>query len=64
MAMDDTLKSFMDKFKMPDFTGMDWKGSTDGLRQSFYRASRSVERDLPDLAEMSILVVEGADGPL
>ena len=64
MAMDDTLRSFMDKFKIPDFSDMDWKGSTDGLRQSFYRASRSVERDLPDLAEISNLIVDGADGPL
>ena len=64
MAKDDALKSFMDKFKLPDFSNMDWKGSTDGLRQSFYRASRSVERDLPDLAELSNLVVDGADGPL
>ena len=64
MAIDDTLKSFMDKLKMPDFSSMDWKGSTDGLRNAFYRASRSVERDLPDLAEISNLVVDGADGPL
>lgn len=64
MAMDDTLRSFMDKFKIPDFSELDWKGSTDSLRQSFYRASRSVERDLPDLAEISNLVVDGADGPL
>lgn len=64
MAIDDALRSFMDKFKIPDLSGMDWKGSTEGLRQSFYRASRSVERDLPDLAEMSNLIVDGADGPL
>lgn len=64
MAIDDTLKTFMDKLKIPDFSNMDWKGSTDGLRNAFYRASRSVERDLPDLAEMSNLVVDGADGPL
>lgn len=64
MAMEDTLRSFMDKLKMPDLSGMDWKGSTDGLRNSFHRASRSVERDLPDLAEISNLVVDGADGPL
>lgn len=64
MAMDDTLRSFMDKFKIPDLSGMDWKQSTDGLRNSFYRASRSVERDLPDLAELSNLVVDGAEGPL
>ncbi len=64
MAIDDTLRAFMDKLKMPEFSGMDWAGSTEGLRQSFYRASRSVERDLPDLAEISNLVVDGADGPL
>ena len=64
MAIDDTLKSFMDKLKMPDFSSMDWKGSTEGLRNAFYRASRSVERDLPDLAEISNLVVDGAAGPL
>jgi len=64
MVIDDTLRSFMDKFKIPDFSDMDWKGSTDGLRQSFYRASRSVERDLPELAEISNLIVDGADGPM
>ena len=64
MAMEDTLRSFMDKLKMPDITSMDWKGSTAGLRNSFYRSSRSVERYLPDLAELSNLVVDGADGPL
>ncbi len=64
MAMDDTLRSFMDKLKIPDFSEMDWVGSTDSLRQSFFRASRSVERDLPDLAEISNLAVDGADGPL
>lgn len=62
--MEDTLRSFMDKLKIPDLSTMDWKGSTDGLRNSFHRASRSVERDLPDLAEISNLVVDGADGPL
>lgn len=64
MAMEDTLRSFMDKIKIPDLSNMDWKDSTDGLRQSFYRASRSVERDLPDLAEMSNLVIDGAEGAL
>lgn len=62
--MEDTLRSLMDKLKVPDFSNMDWKGSTDGLRNSFHRASRSVERDLPDLAEISNLVVDGGDGPL
>jgi len=64
MAMDDSFRTLLDKFKLPDFSNVDWKGSTDGLRQSFYRASRSAERDLPDLAEISNLIVDGADGPL
>ena len=66
MAMDDALKSFMDKFKLPDFSNMDWKGSTDGLRQSFYRASRSVERDLPPhagrLLAAAVAAERGAPG--
>lgn len=64
MAISDTIKSVMDKIKLPDFSGMDLKSSTESLRQSFYNASRSVERDLPELAEISNLLVDGADGPL
>lgn len=64
MAINDTFRSFMDMMKLPDFNAMDWKGSTEGLRQSFYRASRSVESDVPELAEISNLVVDGATGPL
>ena len=64
MAFNDTMRSFMDKMKLPDFTTMDWKGSTEGLRQAFYKASRSVENDVPELAEISNLIVDGAEGPL
>ena len=64
MAIDETIKSFMDRFKLPDFSGLDCKLSPDRLRQSFYRASRSVERDAPELAEISTLPVDGAEGPL
>ena len=63
MSFEDTFRKFTDQMKMPTFP-TDWKGSTDSLRDSFHRASRSVERDLPDLAEISNLVVDGADGPL
>ncbi len=62
--LDDTIKSFMERFRLPDFTGLDWAQSTDRLRQSFYRASRSVERDAPELADISTLPVDGADGAL
>lgn len=64
MAIDDTFRSFMQKFKLPDMSSVDWQGQTQKLRNSFYRASRSVERDLPELAEISNLIVDGADGPL
>ncbi|MEM1391245.1 MAG: alpha/beta hydrolase [Pseudomonadota bacterium] len=64
MAINDTFRSFFDRMKLPDFNSMNLKGSTDGLRQAFYRASRSVETDIPDLQEISNLVVDGADGPL
>ncbi|MEM8615395.1 MAG: alpha/beta hydrolase [Pseudomonadota bacterium] len=64
MAMNDTFRSFMEKMKLPDFQTPDWQASTDGLRKAFYRASRSIERDIPDLQEISNLVVDGADGPL
>ncbi|MEO1642198.1 MAG: alpha/beta hydrolase [Pseudomonadota bacterium] len=64
MAINDTFRNFMDRMKLPDFNAMDWKGSTDGLRKAFYRASRSVESDIPDLQEISNLLVDGADGPL
>ncbi|WP_084421041.1 alpha/beta hydrolase [Henriciella litoralis] len=64
MALDETIKTFMDRFKLPDFSGLDWKQSTDRLRQSFYRASQSVERDAPELADISTMAVDGADGPL
>ena len=64
MAIDDTFRSFMQKFKLPEMPSVDWHGQTQKLRNSFYRASRSVERDLPELAEISNLIVDGADGPL
>ena len=64
MAIDDTFRNFMSKFKIPDVPDMTLKGSIDSLRASFHRASRSVEQDLPHLAEISNLFVDGADGPL
>ena len=64
MALDETLRTFLDRFKLPDFSKLDFVQSADRLRSSFYRASRSVERDAPELADISTLAVDGADGPL
>lgn len=67
--IDAALKAFLDQFKMPelkvpDFSGLDWVQSTQRLRQSFYRASRSIESDAPELADVSMLPVDGAEGTL
>ncbi|WP_300381752.1 alpha/beta hydrolase [Henriciella sp.] len=64
MAIDEAIRTFLERFKLPDFNGLDWKQSTDRLRHSFYRASRSVERDAPELAEISTLPVDGAETAL
>lgn len=67
--IDKAIRSFLDQVKfpeitVPDFSGLDWVQSTDRLRQSFYRASRAIESDSPNLAEVSTLPVDGAEGTL
>lgn len=60
--MDDSgrILDWMNKLKLPDLNDVGWFESVDGLRQSFFRASRSVERDIPDMTEISNLIVNGA----
>lgn len=67
--IEQTIRAFLDQIKLPevnvpDFSGLDWVQTTDRLRKSFYRASRSIETDSPQLAEVSHLLVDGADGTL
>ncbi|MEO0753173.1 MAG: alpha/beta hydrolase [Pseudomonadota bacterium] len=67
--MDQAIKAFLGQIKMPevpvaDFSKLDWVQSTNRLRQSFYRASRTMEGDAPELQDVSMLPVDGADGPL
>ena len=69
--MDDAIKRFWGALgaQSVDWSKMDWpsmslKGSLDTLRESFQAASKSMELDLPELAEVSNLVVDGADEPL
>lgn len=64
MNFDDTLRQFMDKFQMPDLAALDWKGSVDRLRQQFHIASRTIERDAPDMADISHLFIPGPAGSL
>lgn len=64
MGENDFFKDWADWIKLPDLNPLDLRGSADSLRRSFFRASRSIETDLPDLAEISNLIMDGADGPL
>ena len=71
MEMNKTLRAFLDtvglgpiEINPPDFSGLSSKQIANRLRASFFKASRSVEPDVPDLAEVSAHIVDGADGPL
>ena len=74
MPIDPPLQAFLKSFKLPDlfkpdfnitdFSKADWKDTTDRLRSSFYRSTRSVESDAPQLAQTDNILVDGADGPL
>lgn len=68
-VLDEAIRAFLRQFKMPevqvpDFSGLDWVQTTQRLRQSFYRASRSIESDAPQMADVSTLPVDGAAGTL
>jgi|TARA_R110002020_G_scaffold83397_1_gene207081 acetyl esterase len=64
MTLDESFRQFLDRFQMPDLAHLDWKSSTDKLRQQFHVASRAIERDAPEMADISHVKVEGAAGPL
>ncbi len=64
MALDDGIREFFDKIQTPDFSGVDWKQTTEGLRRAFFKASRAVEKDAPELADITTLSVGGGEGEL
>ena len=64
MNLDQTFRQFMDKFQMPDFSSVDWKGSVDKLRLQFYLASRAIERDAPEMADISHLSIPSPSGTM
>ncbi|MAK63001.1 MAG: lipase [Ponticaulis sp.] len=74
MALDPNLKAFMEKFSLPELlsfnqnssssSGAGWKDIAAKLRASFFKATRSMESDAPELASIDNLLVDGADGPL
>ena len=74
MAIDPGLQAFLQSLKLPDFmkpdfsvtdfSKADWNETVERLRGSFYRATRSVESDAPELARIDNILVDGAEGPL
>jgi acetyl esterase len=71
MDMNKTLRAFMETvglgpiaFNPPDFSGLSSKQIANRLRASFFKASRAVEPDIPQLADVSAQIVDGGDGPL
>ena len=64
MNLDQSIRQFIEKFQIPDIKPVDWKGSAERLRQQFYLASRSIEKDAPEMADISPVMAEGAAGRL
>ncbi|MEO0982597.1 MAG: alpha/beta hydrolase [Pseudomonadota bacterium] len=51
-------------FTLKDFSGLTLAQTAARLRESFYRATRAIEPDPPELADISTIAVDGADGAL
>lgn len=71
MDINKTLRAFMDSvgigpiaFNKPDFSALSSKQVATQLRASFLKASRAVEPNVPDLANVSVHIVDGGDGAL
>lgn len=71
MKINDTLRAMLDSvglgmpdLSLPDMSGLSSQQIAQRLRSSFHRASRAIESDVPELADISSLIVDGGDGPL
>ena len=71
MKINDTLRAMLDSvglglpdLTLPDMSGLSTQQIAQRLRASFFRASRAIESDAPELADVSALIVDGGDGPL
>ncbi|MEZ5945439.1 MAG: alpha/beta hydrolase [Hyphomonas sp.] len=62
MSLDQTIRQFMERFQMPEVKPLDWKGSAERLRYQFYVASRAIEKDAPEMADVSHIMVAGGAG--
>ena len=64
MNLDDSIRQFIDRFTMPDLKGLDWKVTAERLRQQFYVASHAIEKDAPEMADISHMRIPAAAGPV
>ena len=62
MNFDQTLRQFIDRFAMPDLKSLDWQATADKLRRQFYLASHAIEKDAPEMADISLLSVPAGAG--
>lgn len=64
MTFDDALRTFRDRFQLPEVKPLDLKLPIDRLRREFLRIDYTSEPEAPELAEMRPLTIRGAEGPL
>ena len=62
MTLDQTLRQFLDRFTMPDLKGLDWQVTAERLRRQFYLASHAIEKDAPEMADISHISVPSGEG--
>lgn len=62
MNLDQTLRQFIDRFTMPDLKSLDWQATADKLRRQFYLASHAIEKDAPEMADISLLSIPTGAG--
>ncbi len=59
MAFDDTLRNLRDRMHLPEWAADGLKNPTAALRRQFVYASRAIERDVPELADVRNVFIPG-----
>ena len=62
MTLDQTIRQFIDRFTMPDMKSLDWQTTADRLRRQFYLASHAIEKDAPEMADISHISIPSGAG--
>lgn len=64
MTFDDAFRSFRDRFSFPELKPLDLKLPVDRMRREFLRIDYSAEPDAPELADVRLMIIRGAAGPI